>query len=120
MPDSPEVAAEVSEHGDVFRVPAVHTGGNEGKSQLMHDLWRSLAVKHDAQFYVKAQVRAVASLLNAPLCVAEVSSIASSHVHHYLVERIGQFQNVCMSFDGCLSFQQVYSSCLQVMLDRFG
>jgi hypothetical protein len=56
-PDSPEVASEVLQHGDVLRVPAVHTLGNEGKAQLVHDLWRSLAALHDAQFYVKAQVR---------------------------------------------------------------
>ena len=64
-PDSAAVAGEVAANPDVLRVPAVHSAGNEGKSALVHDMWRALAALHDAQFYVKAQARARAACLCA-------------------------------------------------------
>jgi hypothetical protein len=56
MPDGQEVASEAADNSDILRVPSVHTAGNEGKAQLVHDLWRSLAALYEAHFYVKAQV----------------------------------------------------------------
>ena len=55
--DAEDVAAEVAQWGDVLRVSAEHSEGNEGKAELVHDLWRALPARHHAQFYVKAQVR---------------------------------------------------------------
>jgi hypothetical protein len=54
--DTEEVRAEEKEWGDLLRVPAVHQAGSEGRSRLVHDMWRRLPLEHDAKFYVKANV----------------------------------------------------------------
>jgi hypothetical protein len=54
--DTEEVRAEEKEWGDFLRVPAVHQAGSEGRSRVMHDLWKRLPLEHDAKFYVKANV----------------------------------------------------------------
>jgi hypothetical protein len=55
--DSKAVKQELAQWSDFVRVPTVHQPGSEGRSQLMHELWKRLPLQHIAQFYVKAQVR---------------------------------------------------------------
>jgi hypothetical protein len=65
--DTEEVKREADEFGDVLRVRAIHTPGNDGRSALIHDLWRAFAATEDAHFYVKAQAR---TRLEPRLCIA--------------------------------------------------
>lgn len=63
--DTAAVQEEENQWGDFLRVPAVHQAGSDGRSRLMHDLWRRLPMQHEAKFYVKANVRISASLVPA-------------------------------------------------------
>ena len=54
--DTEDIRKEEAEFGDLLRVKATHSPGNDGRSELIHDLWRAFAAEVDAQFYVKAQV----------------------------------------------------------------
>lgn len=72
-PDTEAVAAEIARLagasagsdartgavGDVLRVPVPNGEGAEGRSPLVHELWRRLPIVINARFYVKAQARPV-------------------------------------------------------------
>lgn len=55
--DTDAIKAELEVNDDIVRVEAVHKDGTDGRSELMHDVWRVLPRKFHAHFYAKAQVR---------------------------------------------------------------
>eukprot|EP00892_Ulva_mutabilis_P001197 jgi/Ulvmu1/11078/UM007_0260.1 len=59
--DSPEVRAEAAQHDDLLRVQSQHKAGSEGRSEVMHEVWRVLPLLYNAHFYSKVQGNALPS-----------------------------------------------------------
>lgn len=74
--DAPEVVEEVAAHEDLLRVEAQHKAGSDGRSEVMHDLWRVLPLQHNAYFYAKVQVRLPCrrAALMRPACLLQAAA----------------------------------------------
>ena len=59
--DTEAVREEEAQWGDFLRVPVVHHAGSEGRSRVIHELWKRLPLQHEAKYYIKANVSSRAS-----------------------------------------------------------